>query len=315
MSQIECYEPEFVRQYLKKHPQPVRSPLSISWQHESRRSLLLDDYDCCDAVLGSPEAFALNVKMIEADPATSPLSPVMGALNQAALDVVTLPGLSIDLRLYALGVMLSFVQKLPGDRPDLLRIIASLPAQMAHYAAEGTLTRLYQQLPPLNTLSRPLISQLGRLSLDWDKLTDCTRKFSLPLQISLLGLQDKNSEALMQQQLAEVWETQGQATFADRPWIWTNYLVYRLYHDTFPQHDTLSVTACYLQLVSDIFLLRSLFSLWLMDDSTLTHEQIISLFCVFESWRHAPACATERAALRQLTQEDELLSAFSLLIR
>lgn len=315
MSQIECYEPEFVRQYLKKHPQPVRAPLAIRWQHESRQSLLLDDYDCCEAVLGSPEAFALQVKMINADPQTSALSPAICALNQAALDIVTLPDLSVELRLYALGVMLSYVQKLPADQPDLLRAIAALPAQLANYAANGTLQTLFSQLPPLNLYARQLISGLGRLSFDWDRLADCARKLSLPLQISLLGLQDKNSEALMQQQLAEVWAQQGEATFASRPWIWTNYLVYRLYHDTFPHHDTHAAATCYLHLVSEVFMLRSLFSLWLMDDSVLTHEQIISLFSVFERWRIAPQFAAEREALRPTAQDDDLLSAFSLLIR
>lgn len=90
---------------------------------------------------------------------------------------------------------------------------------------------------------------------------------SLPLQLSLLALADSNSEALMQQQLLDVWSSKGQQAFAGQPWMWTNYLVYRLYHETFPRHEQHDMLTCYLQLVSDYFLLRSLFSLWLMDGS------------------------------------------------
>lgn len=315
MSQIECYEPEFIRQFTEKYPRSVRKPLSVSWQHEHRRSLLLDDYDCCDAVLSSPEAFVLKVKMIEADPTQTPLSPSLCALNQASLDIATLPGLSIELRLYALGVILSYVKKQPQSADNIADLIAVLPAQIAHFAREGTLQTMFAQLPPVATLQRQLIAGLGRLSFDWDALVDCPRKMSLPLQISLLGLQDGSSEAAMQQQLNDIWLQQGNRQFADRPWVWTNYLVYRLYHDAFPYHDSLPMTTCYLDLVSDIFLLRSLFSLWLMDNSALTHAHIISLFSVFEAWRHAPQHASERKHPREASQDDALLCAFSLLTR
>lgn len=315
MSQIECYEPEFVRQYLQKHPMSHRSPLAISWQHEIRRSLLLNDYDCCEAVLGSPEAFLLQVQMTDKNPEQLALPALIQALNQAALDTITLPGLSVDLRLYALGIMLSFAQKLPEGSKETIDTIKALPTQLAIFAKEGTLKKMFAQLPALTLMQRQLITHLGSVSFDWDSLVDCQRKMSLPLQISLLSLQDNNSEALMQEQLLEVWESLGEKHFDAQSWVWTNYLVYRLYHDTFPQHNTLSILPCYLELVSDYFMLRTLFSLWVMDGSTLSHSQTISLFSVFETWRHSPEYAQEREMLHQPQLEDELVSAFSLLIR
>lgn len=315
MSQIECYEPEFVRQYIQQHPTSLRTPLAISWQHEVRRSLLLNDYDCCEAVLGSPEAFVLQVQMMDENPEETVLSANIQALNQAALDVITLPELSVDLRLYALGIMLSFAQRLPEGNEVTPDAIKALPAQLATFASEGTLRDMFEQLPALTHLQRQLITHLGSISFDWDKLIDCQRKMSLPLQISLLSLQDSNSEALMQEQLLEVWNSQSEQNFEAQPWVWTNYLVYRLYHDTFPQHDRFSILQCYLELVSDYFMLRTLFSLWVMDGSTLSHSQTISLFSVFEAWRLDPECAQEREMLHQPQLEDELVSAFSLLIR
>lgn len=315
MSQIECYEPEFVRQYIKQHPTSSRSPLAISWQHEIRHSLLLNDYDCCEAVLGSPEAFMLQVQLADKNPEQTALPAIMQALNQAALDVITLPELSVDQRLYALGIMLSFAQKLPETSASTFETIKALPAQLAIFTNEGTLKDMFTQLPALTLMQRKLITHLGSVSFDWDNLIDCQRKMSLPLQISLLSLQDNNSEALMQEQLLAVWNSLGEKNFEAQPWVWTNYLVYRLYHDTFPQHDQLSIMQCYLELASDYFMLRTLFSLWVMDGSALSHSQTISLFSVFEAWRLSPEHAHEREMLHQPQLEDELVSAFSLLIR
>lgn len=313
MSQIECYEPAFIRHYRAQYPAAIRQPLVINWQHEARCSLLLDDPDCCEAVLGSPEAFVLQVKMTEAVPGVAALPKRLQVINQAALDIVTLPDLSVDLRLYALGVMLSYAQKLPADSDDALETLKSLPQRLAGYAADGTLAEMFAQLPVIAGPQRQLISSLGRLSFDWDRLVDCTRKMSLPLQLSLLALADSNSEALMQQQLLDVWASKGQQAFAGQPWIWTNYLVYRLYHETFPRHEQHDMLTCYLQLVSDYFLLRSLFSLWLMDGSPLSPSQAISLFSVFESWRLDPQAAAGREALLS-DHDDPLLAAISLLV-
>lgn len=313
MSKIECYEPAFIRHYQAQHPAAIRQPLVINWQHEVRCSLLLDDPACCEAVLGSPEAFVLQVKMIEAVPDVAALPEEVQVLNQAALDIVTLPDLSIDLRLYALGVMLSYAQKQPAGSEDTLETLKSLPQTLAGYAANGTLQQMFAQLPEVSGPQRQLIVGLGRLPFDWDRLVDCTRKMSLPLQLSLLALADSNSEALMQQQLLDVWTSKGQQAFAGQPWMWTNYLVYRLYHETFPRHEQHDMQTCYLQLVSDYFLLRSLFSLWLMDGSSLSHTQAISLFSVFEAWRIDPANAAAREALLPSGQ-DPLLSAIALLV-
>lgn len=308
MNQIVCYEPDFIRQYLQKHPESGRV-VSIRWQHETRLSLLLDNPCCVSAVLAAPEAFVLHVHKEEPGETRQELAENMQVLNQAALDIVTLADISIELRLYTLGVLLSMAEKARGDVAKIKR----LPSEFAAHAATGTLQHLFAQLPSIPLAQRRLITQLGGFSLEWGNLVDCPRKMSLPLQVNMLALQDRNSEALLQQQLADIWHAQGQQAFAEKPWLWVNYLVYRLYHDTFPQHDSHSIMQAYLALVSDYFLLRSLFSLWLLDGTSLEDEHIISLFSLFEAWRHA--CPQEHASLVYTPLEDEFLTAFSLLTR
>ncbi|KDX77514.1 lysine-N-methylase, partial [Escherichia coli] len=50
MSFIECYEPEYVRKFLARHP---GSPLYVRkvWKNEIRLSLSLTDIASCEAVL------------------------------------------------------------------------------------------------------------------------------------------------------------------------------------------------------------------------------------------------------------------------
>lgn len=313
MKMIECYEPDFVRTFLSHHP---GSPLHVrrAWQSEIRHSLTLTDAASCEAALGAPHAFTLHVSECAALPDGQPLSRRDRALNQAALNAVTLPGLSPELRLYALGILLSYSEKVPGDSEDVLAHIASLSDTLANLTREGKLQQQFALLPAVPQLPCRLITLLGGLDFDWGKLPDSARKASLPLQVSLLMLQDASSEALLQQQLHTQWQATHERYFADEAWIFSNYLIYRLYHDMFPQHDGEGVTGCYFALVSDVFLIRTLFSLWTLNGSPLTPADTSALFALFERWRHGESAAALRLQVQSLLPADYLLSAFSLLI-
>lgn len=70
------------------------------------------------------------------------------------------------------------------------------------------------------------------------------------------------------------------ALFRAGCWIFSNYLIYRLYHDTFPQHDDESALLRFFWLVADVFMIRTLFCLWTLDGSALSHDEIYALFAV-----------------------------------
>lgn len=313
MSMIECYEPDFVRAFLSRYPD---SPLHVSmmWKNEIRQSLVLTETTSSKAVLSEPHAFALHVSHREAEAESPALSPRDQVLNQAALDTITLAGLSPELRLYALGIMLSYSEKLPGDTPEVLSQLASLPHVLAGHAGEGKLQDLYGQLPAVLPLQRQLLTRMGEFDFEWQMLPDSPRKISLPLQVSLLMLQDANSEALLLQQLQQQWQKTYEHYFAQTPWILSNYLIYRLYHDTFPQHDSANASQRFFELVTDFYLIRTLLSLWTLDGSELTDEDIFALFALFERWRHSDDAASAQQQLLSLLPADHLLSAFSLLL-
>lgn len=305
MNLINCYQPEFT-QHPSVDPNQI---VDFHYQHETRRSLLLNQPAHCQAVILDPQAFTLHVTRQQPNAAATRVASRSQYLNQAAIDCVTLPGLSEELRLYALGVMLSTAGNLPQDA-DVCEHIANMPAWLARHAAQGDLQRMYAELPAIDVLKNKMIRELGVMSFDWTRLPDNPRSQSLPMQVSLLMLQDANSEAQMQQQLAKVWQARGAQCLAQHPWMLTHYLVYRVYHDLFPADDA---GRSYLQLACDFFQLRTLFSLWMMDGTELTATDITALIALFEQWRHCDAQYQERDCVHELFAGNDLLAAFSLI--
>lgn len=305
MKLVNVYQPQFVN-----HPAiDERQRVTLHYQHESRLSVLLDDLACCQAVIHDPHAFTLHVSTHEPDATAVEVTTRLQTLNQAAIDCMTLPGLSEELRLYALGVMLSTAANLPeGD--EACQRIAAMPAWLARHAADGELQRMHAQLPAIDALRNKLIRELGVMSFDWSRLPENPRSATLPMQVSLLMLQDANSEAQIQQQLAQIWQDNGAACLGARPWMLTHYLVYRLYHDAFPGAD---VGHDYLQLVSDFFQLKALFSLWMIDGTALSADDVTMLIALFEHWRISDVQKQERDTTHALFSGDDLLAAFSLI--
>lgn len=308
MSFIECYEPEYVRKFLARHP---GSPLYVRkvWKNETRLSLSLTDIASCEAVLNDVRAFDLQLTYRPVEDNSAELSARDAIVNQVILSTLTLRDLTPELSLYAVGILLSRASKMPGRDGDILARLTTLPLALADHAKKGTLQAQYAQLPPVPQLARQLMTLLGGCAFDWSILPESPRKASLPLQVTLLTLHDANSEALLQQQLQTQWQTTWQQHFATAPWMMRNWLIYRVYHDVIGQTDG----ADYFPLVCDFYLLRTLISLWTLDGSPLRQEDIFALFAMFERWRASENALLVRQQIQSLCAADPLLSAFSLL--
>jgi len=279
MSFIECYEPEYVRKFLARHP---GSPLYVRkvWKNEIRLSLSLTDIASCEAVLNDVRAFDLQLTYRPVEENAAELSARDAIVNQVI-----------------------------GRDGDILARLTTLPQALADHAKKGILQAQFAQLPPVPQLARHLATLLGSFTFDWSILPESPRKTSLPLQMPLLTLHDANSEALLQQQLQTQWQTTWQQHFATAPWMMRNWLIYRVYHDVIGQTDG----ADYFPLVCDFYLLRTLISLWTLDGSSLRQEDIFALFAMFERWRASENALLVRQQIQSLCAADPLLSAFSLL--
>ncbi|CAM6347833.1 hypothetical protein [Escherichia coli] len=308
MSFIECYEPEYVRNFMTQYPD---SPLSVRkvWKNEIRLSLMLTEPESCEAVLNDACAFDLQLTYRPVEENAAELSARDAIVNQAILSTLTLPDLTPELSLYAIGIVLSRASKMPGRDGDILARLTTLPQALADHAQKGTLQAQFAQLPPVPQPARQLMTLLGSCAFDWSILPESPRKTSLPLQMPLLALHDANSKALLQQQLKVQWQTTWQQHFATAPWMMRNWLIYRVYHEVIGQADG----ADYCPLVCDFYLLRTLISLWTLDGSSLRQEDIFALFAMFERWRASENAVLIRQQIQAECSADPLLYAFSLL--
>lgn len=314
MHKFDYHEPEFVRQYRAMTEAKKDHVVTLQWLQEVRESLRLDNKAACAALLQNPEAFLLHSEIRETREEAPALPRRAQLLNQASFDVMALHPLAAEKRLYGLGIMLSFAEKNPGESDATLAVLASLPEKMRGYMHQGVIETQFQQLPAIPALQRQLISGLASLDVKWELLPESPRKQTLPLQINLLALQDENGMALLQQQLSSLWNSRVAASLNDTPWMLENYLLYRLYHDVFPWHEQQPVLERYLLLNVDYFMLKTLFSLWVMDGAALTPEEIIALVTLFEQWRHTPEAQNQYQQVLMAHSADALLSAFSLLV-
>lgn len=89
MSMIDCYEPDFVRLFLSRHPDSALR-VNLCWKTEVRQSLVLTDPASCQAALGDPNTFVLHHSKCAANPDSPALSPRDQVLNQSALHTITL---------------------------------------------------------------------------------------------------------------------------------------------------------------------------------------------------------------------------------
>lgn len=96
MSFIECYEPEYVRKFLARHP---GSPLYVRkvWKNEIRLSLSLTDIASCEAVLNDVRAFDLQLTYRPVEDNSAELSARDAIVNQVILSTLTLRDLTPEL--------------------------------------------------------------------------------------------------------------------------------------------------------------------------------------------------------------------------
>ncbi|STF43987.1 putative lysine-N-methylase [Escherichia coli] len=85
MSFIECYEPEYVRNFMTQYPD---SPLYVRkvWKNEIRQSLALTDIESCKAVLNDARAFDLQLTYRPVEDNAAELSARDAIVNQAIFE-------------------------------------------------------------------------------------------------------------------------------------------------------------------------------------------------------------------------------------
>ncbi|MES4611895.1 MAG: hypothetical protein ACTH8P_00350 [Ewingella sp.] len=314
MTQLSRYRPNYVRHFIEQHPQGLCDVMSIHWQHEIRQTLLLGERACCESILCQPDALWLEESQHPANDEHTALSPWIQTLNQAALNLGTLPELDSAQKLYSIGVMISYASKRSGKEAKDCAEISRLPEELAQLASDRRLQEQYEELPIIPSVQLDFLRELNSLEIPWEKLPESPRKATFMLQLALMGNLGEAGESRLLEQIHDIWRQRGRPFFNQRRWMLNNYLLYRLYHDTFPQHETLPLAEVYFDLVADYFLLRSLLCLWMLDGSELDDQLVVDIFSLYHQWRQSnPITSQQIQALRSPSVEADL-AAFALLV-
>lgn len=234
-------------------------------------------------------------------------TPRQLALNEAAKACLSLEGLTAEERLYALAILLSATNKL-ADSEESNNKIRTMPTRLAEHAESGELSTGFQNVTTVDVLRNTLIQACGKMTADWKQLPESERKNSWPMQVSLLRL---NNDAV-QRNLDTLWQSKSQKAFEKMPGFMSHYLMLRQ-QEMFSSHSQRSASDSFLDLVADYYQLRTLFSLWIQDGSTLSESDATSITALFEDWRLRENGDRGRPLDISLFADNAILAACSLL--
>lgn len=292
MEIIERYQPEFVLRHAARSEAcscPACSRPSEDWPQANVRftTQLRESLDPgCESVarelLFNPQAFVLQISQAEAQGVVE-LTAWDEMLNQQCINLAVHPALSLEVSLYAIGVLLSKAQQYLDDDKRDPALLMSMGEQLAQLAEHSVLAEQLAMLPPIKENGLAALKAMGAMRLNLN--LPMAEKMSVMLKLSELGIMPAGrlSERLQELQTC----LQGSVLFAEQPHILRNVLIYRLYHDVFPGVGCENYGAAMLSLAQDFFQLKMLTAIALGEEQTLTEDKLIALFSAWFSWRQA----------------------------
>lgn len=288
MELIEQYQPEYVIRFNARDAAcecPACQDAAGDWPktrltvgNQQRESLNAACESAAREILLNPEAFMLHTGEAEAD-GIAEHSLWDEALNQQCINMAVHPGLTLESRLYAIGVLLSKAQRYRDENQCDPQDLIAMGEQLAQLAEAGILNEQLSLLPPIGVNRVEALGEMGamRLNLNLPPM----QKMIFMLKLSELAVMDP---ARLQERLREL-EQKPLPLLEEKPWIMLNALIYRLYGEFFPGINVSNYGEALMSLTRQFFQLKMLSAMWLEDNQELTEEVFIALFSAWFSWQ------------------------------
>ncbi|MEO3989856.1 hypothetical protein [Pseudocitrobacter cyperus] len=290
MESIEHYHPEFVKGYAAqesactclacRHAQPGFPYVSIRLKNQQRESLNLACETAARQALLNPEAFVLHTEPKPAESETV-LDAWHEALNQHCINLAIHPALTLEGRLYAIGVLLSKAQQYRDQGEQEPALLSAMAEQLADLAEKGVLAQQFALLPAIPEHQVAALKEMGAIRLNLD--VPMAEKMAMALKLSELAILSPSRLAERHQAMAAQW--QAITLFDEQPWILTNALIYQLYHQVFPGIACDNYGEAFLALARDFFCIKMLCAIRSADNHQLTAEEAAMLVSAFEAWK------------------------------
>jgi lysine-N-methylase len=306
MTEIRSYMPQFLLNSKARISQcqcvscRAQAPLvTHAWTNHVRHSALMQCETVSREALFERDAFDLHELTAEAG-TDDTLDAWQNNVNQACICLLIAPGFSIEERLYAISIMLSRLSGVDAAARDAdmpLRVVEELLG----LAGQGVFQDHIGQIPPIEKYKLAYLRRLARVQMRVD--LDAVASMSLNLRLTELQV---ISDGFLVDALRDIEQSVAvDQFFGTHDQVWTNYFLYRCYHEVFPGSEPLAYGPAALDLCLDYFSIRAFCALIAACDVDLDRDVVSS---VFSAWQRGG-----KASLGRDDHSEPLLIGLSLI--
>lgn len=313
MELIEHYRPEFVLRFDARET-PCDCPacqngedswpyVSVKLKNQQRETLDIGCETAAKEMLFNPDAFILHTIRAESQ-SDAPLSPWAETLNQQCIHLAVHPALTLELSLYAIGILLSKAQQYQDNDERDPTLLVDMGEQLATLAEQGVLAQQFAMLPPIVENRISALKEMGAMRLNLNM--PMVDKMGMSLKLSELSIMQSARLAERHDALTSTWSTI--TLFNEQPFMLRNILIYELYSSVFPGMDCSNYGEALLALVRQFFQLKMLCAIR-AEQGALTPDNVALLVSALRGWQQQNPLAAEAGH----TSDYSLLYGLSLL--
>lgn len=255
----------------KSYPRVIQGGIEV------RYSMTLSCPEVCRKVLLDPSAMELSLDVRDGKAHGKHPSPAYQALQQHALNIALVQGISVSEKIWVLGMLV--------HRDDSKLSHTDFLNQLAQLQEQGAFSIHFRQLPSLPRLQWWALRGLTNLIKSDGAAHKRGQHVVDPLLERIFAFFAGEFDEKKIELLQQCWREKWQPFFEQKPYILSNYLLYWLYHHGFPKPE-LTPTDSYRMLVADTFLLRCYLSIMVINTNETPSDSILTdIFYSYHSRR------------------------------
>nr|WP_208759697.1 flagellin lysine-N-methylase [Yersinia mollaretii] len=258
------------------------------YKHEKRQSLNISCPEATRQVLFNPNSLKMKMQVVEQKAffQASEL-PIEGNLiNLFCVNLLMPNQTRIEENLYSMASFLLFYQKLEGDINSKLPYMESGFEGLLLKLESGEVIGCLDNLPFNEELQWQLLIRLQNFIT---KTPDSRGRETMLCYLNSLIeylVVDFNIEVVgdKMEELSRIWREDAGMFFSEHPYILRNYFLYALHHNQFAINDSIPLLKQFYLIIVDFFFIRSLISIYVKDNKTLTEDVIIDIFYSYHAF-------------------------------
>ncbi|RPH29460.1 hypothetical protein EHN07_05855 [Buttiauxella warmboldiae] len=315
MELIDNYQPEYVKRFNADHEkcrcQACKSGkenfpiVNLRWKNQHRQSLSISCLKAAKEILLNPQSFILHESKISSESSLL-LNTSLEMINQLCINFAIYPGISLEHKIYLIGVLLSKVHKDNSKITSDISMLDELSRNLYSLADNNQIQQQMNQLPEIIQIRLQALKEIGKIKLDINLPFEHKMAFMLKLSELTILNDERLTERLHQIQVA--WE-HGDEFFKSNQEIFNNLLIYMIYNTTFPDSNE-SYGASFFYLAEHIFRLKMIIAIYCEEIACFEKEQVVALISAYFEWNER--VKTIEVNINQ-DSENLLLSGFALL--